>query len=153
MGILLDGKQGDIIEIFCAEYTADLTRDRISSIVKGLRHTAGILRGHQVLHHVADGGAYCKFVFRDGKPLRDLVFHTTLSQSKALLGNVHPREDAVILEILIGVHDGGGAAQTNQQGGYIRRVVPAEELLAGFRFLAVSAARYAKSSASLTLST
>ena len=67
MGILLDGKQGDIIEIFCAEYTADLTRDRISSIVKGLRHTAGILRGHQILHHIADGSARRKFVFRDGE--------------------------------------------------------------------------------------
>ena len=67
MGILLDGKQGDIIEIFCAEYTADLTRDRISGIVKGLRHTAGILRGHQVLHHVVDGGAHRKLVFGDGE--------------------------------------------------------------------------------------
>lgn len=85
MGILLDGKQGDIIEIFCAEYTADLTRDRISGIVKGLRHTAGILRGHQVLHHVSDGGAHRKLIFRDGKPLRDLVFTPRCPNPKLFL--------------------------------------------------------------------
>ena len=89
MGILLDGKQGNIIEIFCAEYTADLTRDRIGSIVKGLRHTAGILRGHQVLHHVADGSAHRKLVFGDGELLRGPAFHPTLSQTKAPLGAVH----------------------------------------------------------------
>ena len=111
-----------------------LAADRVGGIVKGLRHTAGILRGHQVLHHVADGSAHRKFVFRDGEPLRGLVYHPALSQSKALFGSVHPREDAVILEILISIHNGGGAAQTNQQGSHIRRVVPVEELLAGFRF-------------------
>ena len=41
------------------------TGDRVGGIVKGLCHTAGILRGHQVLHHVADGSAHRKFVFRD----------------------------------------------------------------------------------------
>lgn len=34
------------IKIFCVEYIADLTRDRVGGIVKGLCHTAGILRGH-----------------------------------------------------------------------------------------------------------
>ena len=122
---------------YSCRFCSGLAADRVGGIVKGLRHTAGILRGHQVLHHVADGSAYCKFVFRDGEPLRSLVYHPALSQSKALFGSVHPREDAVVLEILIGIHNGGGAAQTNQQGSHIRRVVPVEELLAGFRFLAV----------------
>ena len=86
IGSLLDGKQGDIIEIFCAKYTADLTRDRVGGIVECLCHTAGILRGHQVLHHVADGGAHRKLIFGDGELLRGPAFHTTLSQTKALFG-------------------------------------------------------------------
>ena len=67
------------IKIFCAEYTADLTRDRVGGIVEGLCHTAGILRGHQILYHVSDGSSYCKFVFRDGERLRGVCFDTALS--------------------------------------------------------------------------
>lgn len=113
---------------YSCRFFSGLATDRVCSIVKGLRHTAGILRGHQVLHHVADGSAYCKFVFRDGEPLRSPVYHPALSQSKALFGSVHPREDAVILEILIGIHNGGGAAQTNQQGSHMPIVYNMEEL-------------------------
>lgn len=78
---------------YSCRFCSGLAADRVGGIVKGLRHAAGILRGHQVLHHVADGSAHCKFVFRDGEPLRGLVYHPALSQSKALLGSVHPRED------------------------------------------------------------
>lgn len=46
---------------FCSGSAAD----RICGIVKGLCHAAGILRGHQILHHIADGSARRKFVFRD----------------------------------------------------------------------------------------
>ena len=48
---------------FCSGSAAD----RICGIVKGLCHAAGILRGHQVLHHVVDGGAHRKLVFGDGE--------------------------------------------------------------------------------------
>ena len=48
---------------FCSGSAAD----RICGIVKGLCHAAGILRGHQILHHIADGSARRKFVFRDGE--------------------------------------------------------------------------------------
>ena len=48
---------------FCSGSAAD----RICGIVKGLSHAAGILRGHQILHHIADGSARRKFVFRDGE--------------------------------------------------------------------------------------
>lgn len=60
-------KQGDNIEIFCAASTARLTRNRVGGIVECLCHAAGILRGHQILHHIADGSARRKFVFRDGE--------------------------------------------------------------------------------------
>lgn len=60
-------KQGDNIEIFCAASTARLTRNRVGGIVECLCHAAGILRGHQVLHHVVDGGAHRKLVFGDGE--------------------------------------------------------------------------------------
>ena len=46
---------------YSCRFCSGLAADRVCSIVKGLRHTAGILRGHQVLHHAADGSAYCKF--------------------------------------------------------------------------------------------
>ena len=36
------------IKILCASYTARLTRNRVSGIVEGLCHTAGILRSHQI---------------------------------------------------------------------------------------------------------
>ena len=81
-------KQGDNIEIFCAASTARLTRNRVGGIVECLCHAAGILRGHQVLHHVADGSAHRKLVFGDGELLRGPAFHTTLSQTKAPLGAV-----------------------------------------------------------------
>ena len=55
------------IKILCASYTARLTRNRVSGIVEGLCHTAGILRSHQILHYVADGGAHRKLVFGDGE--------------------------------------------------------------------------------------
>ena len=55
------------IKIFCAASTAHLTRNRVGGIVKSLCHAAGILRGHQVLHHVVDGGAHRKLVFGDGE--------------------------------------------------------------------------------------
>ena len=77
------------IKILCASYTARLTRNRVSGIVEGLCHTAGILRSHQILHYVADGGAHRKLVFGDGELLRGPAFHTTLSQPKAPLGAVH----------------------------------------------------------------
>ena len=48
---------------FCSGSAAD----RICGIVKGLCHAAGILRGHQILHHIADGSTRRKFVFRDGE--------------------------------------------------------------------------------------
>lgn len=48
---------------FCSGSAAD----RICGIVKGLCHAAGILRCHQILHHIADGSARRKFVFRDGE--------------------------------------------------------------------------------------
>ena len=82
-------KQGDNIEIFCAASTARLTRNRVGGIVECLCHAAGILRGHQVLHHVADGGAHRKLVFGDGELLRGPAFRTTLSQTKAPLGAVY----------------------------------------------------------------
>ena len=69
-GNFIGRKQRDNIEIFCAASTARLTRNRVSSIVKGLCHAAGILRGHQILHYVADGGA------------RDEKSRTFLSNSK-----------------------------------------------------------------------
>ena len=56
---------------FCNIYGICLTGNRICGIVEGLCHAAGILRGHQVLHHVADGGAYRKLVFRDGDFVMD----------------------------------------------------------------------------------
>lgn len=55
------------IKIFCAASTAHLTRNRVGGIVKSLCHATGILRGHQVLHHVVDGGAHRKLVFGDGE--------------------------------------------------------------------------------------
>lgn len=82
-------KQGDNIEIFCAASTARLTRNRVGGIVECLCHAAGILRGHQVLHHVADGSAHRKLVFGDGELLRGPAFRTTLSQTKAPLGAVY----------------------------------------------------------------
>lgn len=77
------------IKIFCAASTAHLTRNRVGGIVKSLCHAAGILRGHQVLHHVADGSAHRKLVFGDGELLRGPAFRTTLSQTKAPLGAVY----------------------------------------------------------------
>ena len=88
-GNFIGRKQGDNIEIFCAASTARLTRNRVGGIVECLCHAAGILRGHQVLHHVADGSAHRKLVFGDGELLRGPAFHPTLSQTKAPLGAVH----------------------------------------------------------------
>ena len=73
-GNFIGWKTEHSIAIFCVAYTAGLAQDRVCGIVKSLCHTAGILRGHQILYHVSDSSAYCKFVFRDGERLSGLCF-------------------------------------------------------------------------------